>query len=74
MGKMKVGEFQGYKKHAAVSKTKAYVSPLLDAVPSEDVPLEILRRKLKSQTTTDGIEFIQSQIRHLLEVSRKCNC
>ena len=74
MGKMKVSEFQGYKKHAPASKAKTYVSPLLDAVPSEDVPLEILRQNLKSETTIDGIEDIQRQIRHVEEVSQNCNC
>ena len=65
---MKVGEFQGYKKQAAASNGKTYVSPLLDAVPSGDVPLEILRQKLNSQNSANEIVDIQRQIRRIEKV------
>ncbi|XP_046633726.1 legumain-like [Daphnia pulicaria] len=63
IGKMKVGEFQGKGKAPMASNGRKRVSPLLDAVPSGDVPLEILRHKLRKMNSSPGSAEIQRKIR-----------
>lgn len=69
IGKMKVADFQGFAKRNTTATgsnetQRPRVSPVTDAVPSGDVPMEILWRRLKSagshQTATD----IRRKIRH----------
>ena len=65
---MKVGDFQGKAKAPVASNGRKRVSPLLDAVPSGDVPLEILRHKLrKSNSSPESVE-IQRKLRGIEKV------
>jgi len=68
IGKMKVAEFQGFGNAtvAAVNggMKKAHISPLLDAVSSGDVPLEILRHQLKLSKSEKLTSDIERKIRH----------
>ena len=65
---MKVGDFQGKAKAPMASNGRKRVSPLLDAVPSGDVPLEILRHKLrKSNSSPESVE-IQRKLRGIEKV------
>lgn len=73
IGKMKVADFQGFAKRNTTATgsnetQRPRVSPVTDAVPSGDVPMEILWRRLKSagshQTATD----IRRKIRHAEKV------
>ena len=70
---MKVADFQGFAKRNTTATgsnetQRPRVSPVTDAVPSGDVPMEILWRRLKSagshQTATD----IRRKIRHAEKV------
>jgi len=64
IGKLKVAEFQGYTNTTGTNGKKvARISPLLDAVPSGDVPLEILRQQLKWSSSHEAAD-IQRKIRH----------
>ncbi len=65
---MKVGEFQGKGKAPMASNGRKRVSPLLDAVPSGDVPLEILRHKLRKTNSSPESDEIQRKIRGVEKV------
>jgi len=65
IGKMKVAAFQSYGNRSIDPNNKNFVSPILDAVPSGDVPLEILRRQLNSVNSEKEISDVQRKIRHL---------
>jgi len=65
LGKMKVAAFQGHGKKTVAPNNKIATSPLLDAVPSGDVPLEIMRRKLNSVNSIKESGDIKRKIRHL---------
>ena len=68
IGKLKVAEFQGYTNTTGTNGKKvAHISPLLDAVPSGDVPLEILRQQLKWSSSHEAAD-IQRKIRHTEKV------
>ena len=68
IGKMKVAAFQSYGNRSVDPNNKNFVSPILDAVPSGDVPLEILRRQLNSVNSEKEISDVQRKIRHLQKV------
>ena len=68
IGKMKVAEFQGNSKAPVASNSRQRVSPLLDAVPSGDVPLEILRHKLRKSGSNEESTDIQRAIRGIEKV------
>ncbi len=68
IGKMKVAEFQGNGKAPVASNGRKRVSPLLDAVPSGDVPLEILRHKLRRGGSNEETSDIQRAIRGIEKV------
>lgn len=68
IGKMKVAEFQGNGKSPVASNGRKRVSPLLDAVPSGDVPLEILRHKLRKGGSNEETSDIQRAIRGIEKV------
>ena len=68
IGKMKVAEFQGNSKAPVASNGRQRVSPLLDAVPSGDVPLEILRHKLRKSGSNEESSDIQRAIRGIEKV------
>lgn len=68
IGKMKVAEFQGRKKGPALMSNERRVSPLSDAVPSGDVPLEILRRRLERSKSEKETNELQAKIRQLHKV------
>ncbi|KAI9561023.1 hypothetical protein GHT06_011979 [Daphnia sinensis] len=65
IGKMKVGEFQGKAKAPVASNGRTRVSPLLDAVPSGDVPLAILRHKLLRSNSSPESADIQRKLRRI---------
>ena len=65
---MKVAAFQGHGKKTVAPNNKIATSPLLDAVPSGDVPLEIMRRKLNSVNSIKESGDIKRKIRHLQKV------
>lgn len=64
IGKMKVAEFQGKISKPATNGRK-FVSPLLDAVPSGDVPLEILRHKMTGANSIEEVGEYQRKIRQM---------
>ncbi len=72
IGKMKVAEFQGSKALLKSSNGDAgrrkRVSPLLDAVPSGDVPLEILRHRMRASNSNEEALEIQRKIRQMEKV------
>lgn len=66
---MKVAEFQGKaSKQPVASNSHKHVSPLLDAVPSGDVPLEILRRQMSASNSDEEINDIKRKIRLIEKV------
>jgi len=67
IGKMKVAEFQGKISKPATNGRK-FVSPLLDAVPSGDVPLEILRHKMTGANSIEEVGEYQRKIRQMEKV------
>ena len=67
IGKMKVAEFQGKISKPATNGRK-FVSPLLDAVPSGDVPLEILRHKMSGANSIEEVGEYQKKIRQMEKV------
>lgn len=70
IGKLKVAEFQGREKAVSVSNGRRFVSPLLDAVPSGDVPLEILKHKARLSGSNGEAEAVKKKIHHI-EKKRK---
>ena len=68
IGKLKVAEFQGREKAASASNGRRFVSPLLDAVPSGDVPLEILKHKARLSGSNGEAEAVQRKIHHMEKV------
>lgn len=69
IGKMKVAEFQGKGvKPAVASNGRKFVSPLLDAVPSGDVPLAILRNQMKTTNSNEEAADIVKKIRQIEKV------
>lgn len=65
IGKLKVAEFQGRDKAVSVSNGHRFISPLLDAVPSGDVPLEILKHKARLSSSNEETETVQRKINHM---------
>ena len=69
---MKVAEFQGFGNATVAAANggmkKARISPLLDAVSSGDVPLEILRHQLKLSKSEKLTSDIERKIRHTEKV------
>ncbi len=68
---MKVAEFQGSKallKSNGDADRRKRVSPLLDAVPSGDVPLEILRHRMRASNSNEEALDIQRKIRQMEKV------
>lgn len=65
---MKVSEFQG-KNNKPATNGRKFVSPLIDAVPSGDVPLEILRRKMESSNSVEEVGEFQRKIRQIEKVT-----
>lgn len=68
IGKLKVAEFQGKVRAPAAPNGRERVSPLLDAVPSGDVPLEILRHKLRKSASNQESSAVQRAIRGIEKV------
>ena len=67
---MSVAEFQGYDRPAENQLPSRKFSPLDDAVPSGDVPLEILRRKLGYSNSDESSKDISRKIRHIEKVHK----
>jgi len=69
MGQLKVADFQGYA--AKTGKTASvHVPAHLDAVPSGDVPLEILKHRVSEAETVEEQMEIQKEI-HFFEMKRQ---
>lgn len=63
-----MAEFQGKAKAPTAPNGRERVSPLLDAVPSGDVPLEILRHKLRKSSSNEETGRVQMAIRKIEKV------
>lgn len=63
-----MAEFQGKAKAPTALNGRERVSPLLDAVPSGDVPLEILRHKLRKSGSNEETTQVQRAIRRIEKV------
>ncbi|KAL3875923.1 hypothetical protein ACJMK2_033827 [Sinanodonta woodiana] len=67
IGGMTVAEFQGNQQSSVFLSNDIDVDPCKDAVPSEDVPLAILERRLEAAASQTQREQLEEQLRDLIK-------